>query len=448
MAGTPRITIIGAGPTGNLLAIFLARRGHHPLVVERRPLAALHDEGGGRSINLALAARGVAALERVDLRAEIEPLLLPLTGRMIHEEDGSQRFSPYGQTAAECIYSVSRFKLNLALQRVAHERYGVEYRFGAECRDIDPDSLAPVVYDHTGSSTLESDVTFAADGAGSAVRRALLERGAVMATEALLDHGYKELGVAAGAAGEFVFDSGALHIWPRDDFMLIALPNTDHSFTATLFLPLEGRVSFRALETRGGVTELFATRFADALPAIPDLERQFATNPTGELGTVRCAPWAHAGRLLLLGDAAHAIVPFHGQGMNAAFEDVVELDRSIAAHGADWRRVLAAFAEARVDDANAIADMALDNYLEMRALVRDPQFRLRREVELELERRFPAHFIPRYAMVMFHPEIAYAEAQRRGAAQRALLERLTRDARTLADVDFELAERLLAGVPP
>jgi kynurenine 3-monooxygenase len=461
MASPTRISIVGAGLAGNLLAIFLARRGMHPLVVERHSRASMYETGGGRSINLALAARGIAALERAELRKEIEPLLLPMPGRMIHEQDETQRFSPYGQTAQERIYSISRARLNLELYRIAHERYGVDYRFDCECRSIDAASMAPIVVDPEGTTTLSSDVTFAADGAGSAIRRALLDHGAISAVESLLDHGYKELEIAPDRTGEFVLEAGALHIWPRDDFMLIALPNTDKSFTATLFLPLEGPVSFRTLDSADAVRGFFCEQFPDATRVIRELEQQFAANPTGVLGTVRCHPWSHAGprrasrkesdararagggRLLLLGDAAHAIVPFHGQGMNAAFEDIVELDRLIAIHDADWPRVFDAFEATRLPNANAIADMALDNYLEMRALVRDPKFQLQRELELELERRFGARFIPRYAMVMFHPEITYAQAQRRGVEQRVLLDRLTRDADSLTAVDFDLAAKLV-----
>jgi kynurenine 3-monooxygenase len=455
--GTERIVIVGAGPAGNLLAIFLARRGLRPLVIERRSERAMHDVAGGRSINLALAARGIAALEHVGLQSVIEPLLLPMRGRMIHELDGTQRLSPYGQSADECIHSVSRAVLNLELYRIASARYGIPYRFGCECRGVDAETLAPVIDGSGGATLLRADVTFAADGAGSAVRRSLLDRGALDAVESLLDHGYKELSIPPGASGEFALDPQALHIWPRDDFMLIALPNTDRSFTATLFLPLEGPVSFGALE-KGNVREFFSRQFRDAAPLISNLEQQFTRHPTGILGTVRCDPWAHSvsrssarsdvGRLLLLGDAAHAIVPFHGQGMNAAFEDIVELDRLMNMHGSDWPRIFESFEAVRVPNANAIADMALDNYLEMRALVRDEKFRLQRQLELELERRFGRSFIPRYSMVMFHPEISYADAQRRGALQRQVLDELTRHATTLADVDFghaaELVERVAA----
>lgn len=456
MSALTRITIVGGGLAGNLLAIVLARRGLRPHVVERRSAESMHAAGGGRSINLALAARGIAALEHAGVLAAIEPLLLPMRGRMIHEPDGSRRFAPYGQAAHECIYSVSRARLNLVLFRLARERHGVSYRFDCECTGVDADTLAPLVAGDASPATLASDVTFAADGAGSVIRRALLDSGALEAEEALLDHGYKELAIAPAAGGEFALEPDALHIWPRDDFMLIALPNTDRSFTATLFLPLEGPTSFQSLEGAGAVTAFFEQQFPDATRLIHALEQQFAANPTGVLGTVRCKPWAHAarrrdarsertgaGRLLLLGDAAHAIVPFHGQGMNAAFEDVVALDGLLERHGADWARVLAAFETERLPNANAIADMALENYLEMRALVRDPKFQLERALELELERRYGKRFIPRYAMVMFHPEISYAEAQRRGNRQRAILERLTRDAATLADVDLENANELL-----
>jgi kynurenine 3-monooxygenase len=341
---------------------------------------------------------------------------------------------------------VSRAALNELLHSLAAQRHGVEYRFGEECVGVEGDGT-PLIETHDGRRRrLAADVVFAADGAGSEVRRALAERGAITATEELLDHGYKELTLAA-RDGAFALDPNALHIWPRGGFMLIALPNLDRTFTATLFLPQRGDPSFASIAP-GAASAWFAREFPDAVPLLPKLERDYAEHPVGHLGTVHCRPWRFSNRILLVGDAAHAIVPFHGQGMNAAFEDCVVLDDLVARHengGAhDWPAVFAAFEAARAPNARAIAEMALENYGEMRDDVRDPKFQLRADVSFELERRFPGRFIPRYSMVMFHPEIPYAEAQRRGAVQSAILDELTADTWKVADVDFARAATLIA----
>ena len=441
MTGQPRIAIIGGGPAGSLLAILLARRGLEPFVIERgaRFSAAAR---GGRSINLALAARGVAALRRAGLDADVTKLLIPMRGRMVHDLGGAQRFLPYGQRAAEEIYSVSRAALNTLLYELAAQRHGVEYRFDEQCVGVDGDGT-PLIEARDGTRVrLAADIVLAADGAGSEVRRALAANGAIVASEDMLDHGYKELTIGP-RDGEFALHANALHIWPRGGFMLIGLPNPDRTFTATLFLPHRGEPSFASV----GSTQsraFFAREFADAVPLIPALEHDYSSNPVGHLGTVHCRPWSFAGRILLVGDAAHAIVPFHGQGMNAAFEDCVVLDELIGKHaGRDWPAIFAEFEAERAPNARAIAEMALENYLEMRDDVRDPKFQLRADLSFELERRFPGRFIPRYSMVMFHPEISYADAQRRGAAQATILKELTSSADSMSEIDLERGTRLV-----
>jgi kynurenine 3-monooxygenase len=447
LRSSQRIAIIGGGPAGSLLAILLARRGLEPVVIERSEAFSAGAQGG-RSINLALAARGIAALRRAGLDDDVTKLLIPMRGRMVHDLAGQQRFLPYGQRAAEEIYSVSRAALNTLLYELAARRHGVEYRFGEQCVGVDGDGT-PLIESRDGlRQRLEADVVFAADGAGSEVRRALVASGAIEAREELLDHGYKELTLAATPAGDFALHANALHIWPRGGFMLIALPNPDRTFTATLFLPHRGQTSFATVDA-SAAPAFFAREFADAVPLLPALEHAYATHPVGLLGTVHCRPWSFANRVLLVGDAAHAIVPFHGQGMNAAFEDCVALDELVGRHagssssGDDWPAIFAAFEAERAPNAQAIAEMALENYREMRDEVRDVKFELRAALSFELERRFPGRFIPRYSMVMFHPEIAYAEAQRRGALQAAILQELTRAAPTLQQVDFALAAKLI-----
>jgi kynurenine 3-monooxygenase len=442
MSSTPRVAIVGGGPAGSLLAILLARRGVIPTVIERSPPFAA-GQAGGRSINLALAARGIAALRRAGIDAEVARLMIAMRGRMLHEPDGRQRFLSYGQRATEEIYSVSRAALNALLYEVAANRYGVQYRFGETCVGVDLTDGAPLIQAAEGSTRrLDADVVFATDGAGSEVRRALADADEISATEDLLDHGYKELTIATQQDGGFALEPHALHIWPRGGFMLIALPNPDRTFTATLFLPHAGEPSFAGIGSNE-VPAFFRREFADTVPLLPTLARDYVGHPTGHLGTVHCRPWSFKDRLLLVGDAAHAIVPFHGQGMNAAFEDCVALDELIGTHGYDWRAVFAAFETARAPNARAIAEMALGNYLEMRDEVRDAKFELRAALSFELERRFPGHWVPRYSMVMFHPEIPYAEAQRRGALQARILRELTAHAGSLADVDFARATELV-----
>ena len=435
------VTIVGAGLCGSLLAMLLARRGLDVRVYERRPPPDSADAPAGRSINLALSARGIRALRHAGVFERVEPLLMPMRGRMIHGEDGATELQPYGQREDEVIYSVSRAGLNRILVDASVRDCGVGLHFGHEALAWDPGSATLSIADRaaaTQAELLETPV-IAADGAGSVVRRAYDTSGPIRATEDLLAHGYKELAVPPGADGRHRLDPDALHIWPRGGFMLIALPNPDGDFTLTLFLPREGPESFAALEQPGAARRFFERHFADVTPMIADLEGSFHRNPIGVLGTVRCRHWHDGGRMLLVGDAAHAIVPFHGQGMNLAFEDCMLLDGLMPGDDPDWPALFAAFERAQRANAEAIADMALENYVEMRDTVRDPKYVLRKRLSFELERRLPDRFIPRYSMVMFHDEIPYAEAKRRGAIQEALLVELTREAESLPDIDLERA---------
>jgi kynurenine 3-monooxygenase len=423
---TAEIAVIGAGLCGNLLAILLARQGLKVTVFDRGPPPDAPEPAAGRSINLALAARGIRALEQAGVFTDIEPLLLPMAGRIVHEPGGDVRFLPYGQRRNERIWSVSRSALNRCLWEIARDRFAVDYRFTHDCIHFDAASLTATLRSDDGELAVRAGLLLAADGAGSTIRRSLEQGGRLSASEELLDHGYKELLIPADAAGEFALDPGGLHIWPRGGFMLIALPNLDRSFTATLFLAHRGQAGFESVTT-DQVIGFFRDNFNDALPLLPQLQQEFAARPTGTLGTVHCEPWGHrpepddGRRALLIGDAAHAIVPFHGQGMNAAFEDCAEFDRLIATQGPDWNAVVPQFEAVRRDNTRAIARMALENYAEMRDTVRDPAFERRAELAFELERLFPGRFIPRYSMVMFHPEIGYAEAERRGHIQAGIL---------------------------
>jgi kynurenine 3-monooxygenase len=445
-ADVQRLHIVGAGLAGALLAVLLARRGLGVTLYDRRPDPRSGVVERGRSINLALAARGIAGLEAAGVLDRVTPLLVPMRGRAVHEPGEATALLPYGQRPEEVIWSVSRAALNRVLVEAAASLPGVELRFGTACTGVDAEAGRLALRDEAGGRdvAVHAAAVIAADGAGSAVRRALQAAGLVEVVEDLLDHDYKELPMpAAHAAG---LDPRALHIWPRGGFMLIALPNPDGSFTATLFLPRHGAAGFDALRDARAVRAFFEREFPGALPHLPQLEPAFAANPQGLLGTVRTTPWHAHGRVLLLGDAAHAIVPFHGQGMNCAFEDCVVLDALVGAGGAggpDWPAVFGEFERRRRADTEAIAQMALENYAEMRDAVRDESFLRRKALGLALERRHPQRFIPRYSMVMFHARIPYAEALRRGAIQQQILERLDALGGEPPDaVDAEIIERL------
>jgi kynurenine 3-monooxygenase len=421
---TNTVTIVGAGPVGTLLAILLARSGAGVRLIERRGDPRASVDTGGRSINLALAARGLGALERAGLLERIRPEMVEMRGRRLHDRSGAGPLLPYGQHAGEVIHAISRARLNVALIEAAAELPAIEMRFGLRATDVDAHSGSVQWCDGAGRTTLgdASGLVIAADGAGSALRHVLCERGALQASEEPLAHDYKELDIPPTPGGAWALEPHALHVWPRGGFMLIALPNPDRSFTATLFLAARGVDSFESLTEPAAARAFFAAQFADALALIPDFDAQFARHPQGKLGTLHCWPW-QVQRVLLIGDAAHAIVPFHGQGLNCGFEDCILLAGLLERHG-DWQAAGAEFERRRRPDTDAIATMAIENYQEMRATVLAPDFASRQQLALELERRFPRRFIPRYGMVMFHAEIAYAEAQRRGALQQQVLDAL------------------------
>ncbi|HEV2701311.1 MAG TPA: NAD(P)/FAD-dependent oxidoreductase [Steroidobacteraceae bacterium] len=431
----PAVNIAGGGLAGALMAVLLARRGIRVNLFERRPDPRVHRADAGRSINLALAARGIRALEHAGLMPQIRPLMLPMRGRMIHEPraESAPRLLPYGQRDSEVIYSVGRAALNRVLIEAAARLPLVQLRFETPCTGVDP-ALGTLQFLDARSGvpgTLAHSVTIATDGAGSTLRGSLARAGHLTVADEPLEHGYKELTMAP-RAGAYALNPEALHVWPRHGFMLIALPNPDRSFTATLFLPHAGTPGFETLRTDAAVQAFFAREFATAADLIPDLATQFREHPQGQLGSIHAQPWA-CGSVLLMGDAAHAIVPFHGQGMNAAFEDCALLDAMLDedAGAPDWPALFTRFDRSRREDAEAIGRMALENYAEMRSSVLDERFLRHKNWALQLERLHPEAFIPRYAMVMFHPEISYAQALRRGAAQQQILDLL--DARRQQD---------------
>jgi kynurenine 3-monooxygenase len=433
------VTILGAGLTGALMAIYLARQGRQVVVYERRPDLRKVDMDAGRSINLALADRGIHALSEAGVFEDVKPLLIPMRGRVLHAVDGSLTFAAYGQRPQEVIYSVSRPGLNRILLDHAQRRYGIELRFLQAARTLDFERDELVMLDEVSGDTYTQALAplIAADGAGSVARRAMTGQLGVRVIEDMLEHGYKELTLPAAPGGSHRIDSNALHIWPRGGFMLIALPNVDGSFTVTLFLALKGGPeSFAALDSRRAVEEFFAKHFPDVVPLMPGLAREFLEHQVGRMGTVHADAWSAGEAAILLGDAAHAIVPFHGQGMNACFEDCRELD-ALLRSASDWKSAFERFCRLRKPNTDAIAAMALENFLEMRDTVRDPKFMLRKELSFELERRHPGRFIPRYSMVMFHHEIPYRVAFDRGRVQAEVLARLTEHAGSLREIPVE-----------
>lgn len=404
----PGVNVIGAGLAGSLLAILLARRGFKVTVYERRGDPREGTVNGGRSINLALASRGIRGLERAGVLDPVMKFAIPMRGRMVHEHDGAAALQMYGVRPEEVIYSVERATLNRTLIEAAAAYPNVQIHFRQLCLGFAPTRDRLEFRDETTGRiyAAAAQPTIATDGAGSAVRDALVAREVSQVREEPLDHDYKELTIPA-IEGRPALEVNALHIWPRGGFMLIALPNPDATFTATLFLARQGENSFEQLTSADAVEAFFTREFPSARALMPDLTREFFEHRQGSLGTVYTQGWHLNGDICLLGDAAHAIVPFHGQGMNCAFEDCVELDQLMDQHHG-WHGLFEAFEHTRRPNTDAIARLALENYLEMRSAVLDPEYRRRKQEEDERAKRDPS-FISRYAKVMFHPEIPYSE---------------------------------------
>jgi kynurenine 3-monooxygenase len=433
------VTIIGAGLAGALLATLLAQRGWSVDVLEKRPDPRRGGYAGGRSINLALAERGLAALRQAGLEDEIMAQAVMMRGRMVHFAEGGAQLQRYGRDDSEVIWSVHRGRLNITLLDAA-ERAGATLHFDSALHSVDF-ATCEMMLAGSESKRRPFTVLIGADGAGSALRQSMAENVALGERFDPLGHGYKELEIPPTDDGSFRIEPNALHIWPRGGYMCIALPNSEKSFTVTLFLPNEGDPSFASVRSGAEVRALFQREFPDALPLIPQLESDFERNPTGQLGTLRLERWALDGKAVLIGDAAHAMVPFHGQGMNCAFEDCVALADTLA----DSRGFADAFAryeQARRANAEAIQAMALENYIEMRDRVDDADFLLQRELERLLAERHPDRFLPRYAMVMF-TRMPYAVARERGEVQRHVLTAATAGRSQLGEVDLDAVDRLV-----
>jgi len=440
-----KIHVVGGGLVGTLTALYLGKEGFEVELYERRPDMRRTDISAGRSINLVITDRGLRAVDRVGLKEKILEITIPMKGRMLHDIHGETTYVPYGQNENEVINSISRGELNKLLLDAAEAHPKINVHFEHRCTDYDFET-STIFFDN--GKKVEARVTLGTDGAFSALRRSMLDHVKNFNySQSFLEHGYKELTIPATAAGQYAMEKNYLHIWPRANYMLIALPNLDGSFTCTLFYPYEGEESFEQVKTEQDVRDLFQRVFPDAVPIMPTLVEDYMENPVGPLVTIRCAPWNVGGELTLLGDAAHAIVPFFGQGMNSGFEDCRVLGDLINEHNrgseTDWETVFSEFSKRRVPNAEAIADLALENFVEMRDSTADPFFQLKKSVGFELEKRHPDLFVPRYSMVMFHPDIPYAEARHKSVLQDRMLNELCGGLETPEQVDWERAERML-----
>jgi len=436
--------LIGAGLAGPLLATYLAKRGYYVEIFERRPDMRKESISAGRSINLALSIRGNHALKEVGLYDKIKSNTIPMKGRMIHDLNSGIHLQPYGQKENEVIFSVSRAHLNMELMTLAEETGNVTIRFNHQLlsADLEQNKLLFQLSDSLEKIEWSFNRVIGCDGSASILRKSIVEKADIQYVKKPLGHGYKELTIPPMKSGKFQIEPNALHIWPRGNHMLIALPNNDYSFTCTLFFPMIGKTSFETVKTEKDIFDLFQSQFPDAIKLIPNLVEDFQKNPTGDLASVYCKPWHLGDKALLIGDAAHAVAPFFGQGMNASFQDCSTLAKLIGQNENDWNTIFNAFSSTQVENGHAIADMALENYLEMRDHVNDPEYKKRRNMELKLERMFPGQFIPRYSMVSFH-QIPYAEVYQRGEKQFKIISDVLKADPSGQSIDKAMVEKML-----
>ncbi|MCD8528881.1 MAG: FAD-dependent monooxygenase [Chitinophagales bacterium] len=418
------IAIAGAGLVGSMWACFLANRGYDVHVFERRSDMRKGKVDAGRSINLALSTRGWHSLKKIGMEEELLKIAIPMHGRMIHQTDGTTDFQAYGKEG-QSIYSISRGDLNMALMNKADENEHIHFHFNKRITKIDFDEKE-VLYrgeNNESDGTMQTDLVFGTDGAFSAVRYQLQKTPLFNYSQQYLAHGYKELSIPPNADGTHRIEKNALHIWPRKSFMLIALPNLDGSFTVTLFLQFKGAVSFESLNSDEKIKAFFQEYFPTALKHMPDLIQDFHDNPTSSLVTVKCDPW-HYENACLLGDAAHAVVPFYGQGMNAGFEDCFVLNELVEQHhDKEWTQVFEKFSAKHSKNGHAIADLALRNFIEMRDATSDDHFLQRKKLELHLMRQFPGKYFSQYQLVTF-TTVPYDVALKLGDKQTAFAESL------------------------
>jgi kynurenine 3-monooxygenase len=442
-----KIIIVGAGLTGSLLSIFLARRGFHVEVFERRPDMRTTNISAGKSINLAISTRGIHALQQVGLDKAVLEKAIAMKGRLIHSLTGELNFQPYSKNENEYINSISRRELNILLMNEAEKFPNLKIHFQQRCTGInlqnaETGTQSEVYFtdEHTGEKMKITGATvIGTDGSASAIRMEFLKSGFFNFSQQYEDYGYKELTIPAAANGSFRIEKNALHIWPRGAYMMIALPNVEGDFTCTLFMShTKGEKNLSALNTKEKVLRFFEEVMPDAVPNMPGLLDDYFSNPIGNLLTIKSYPWNIGGKALLMGDAAHAIVPFFGQGMNCGFEDCYYFDTLLDKHGSDWEKVFAEFSDLRKENADAIADLAVENFVEMRDLVAHKDFMLKKKAEVLLEERYPDSFISKYAMVSFH-RIPYSVAMKRGQIQDKVLMNLCSTIDSIDELNIETA---------
>jgi kynurenine 3-monooxygenase len=411
------VLVVGAGLVGSLLSIYLRKKGYDCTILERRPDMRLEKMSAGRSINLSLSDRGLKALKGVGLAEDIKDICIPMPGRMIHFPDSTTAFQAYG-LGEQAINSISRGELNKRLMNHA-EAAGATIEFDTPVEDLNPRDASIT----SGSKTFNSDFIIGADGAFSAVRGVLQKTPMFNYSQSYLEHGYKELTIPATANGKWQIEKNALHIWPRKNFMLIALPNLDGSFTCTLFAPFKGEGGFENLNSDKDVQAYFKKHFPDALPIMPKLCEDFNNNPTSSLVTVKCEPWNYEDKVCLIGDASHAIVPFYGQGMNSGFEDCTIFNEMLNEYGEDTLALFENFSKTRKPDADAIAELAIQNFIEMRDKVGDPQFLYRKKIEKVITSKYPEKYTPAYSLVTFS-HTPYSKALKLGDARNEILNKI------------------------
>ncbi|WP_392348086.1 FAD-dependent oxidoreductase [uncultured Polaribacter sp.] len=421
-----KVLIIGAGLCGSLLALRLAQRGFKVELYESRPDLRTTDISAGRSINLALSDRGLKALRLCGMEEKAREICIPMFGRLMHDTEGNTFSSNYSGRENEFINSISRGNLNAILLDAAEKHENVQMHFNKKCKSVDIENAIAHFKDYKTKEdfSVNATVIFGGDGAGSSLRKSYVsERKFLFSySQDYLNHGYKELEIPADKKGEHQISKEHLHIWPRGDFMLIALPNMDGSFTVTLFLSYnEGEFNFDNLISEEKITQFFEKEFPDALALIPNIKEEFINNPTGPLGTIKCSPWSYQDKTMLIGDSSHAIVPFYGQGMNASFEDVFVLDQILDQDLGDWEAVFKVYQKIRKKDTDAIADLAIDNFHEMKNHVANPIFKEKRKIEMDLEKTFPTEYASKYSLVTFNEQIGYNEAMKKGRAQDEVL---------------------------
>ena len=453
MTKKEHILIIGAGLCGSLLALRLTQLGYQVTLTEKRADLRKAKLAAGRSINLALSNRGLKGLKLVGLEKEVESLCIPMYGRMLHNLEGESQLSKYSGRDGEYINSISRTGLNALLLDKLETYPNVEIKFEDTCTHVNlkqaSASFKPVASNPPESSSragseyiIQADYIIGTDGAGSMVRKQMEhEQGFLFShSQDFLTHGYKELTFPATKNGGYASEKGALHIWPRGENMLIALPNMDKSFTVTLFLAYEGgKYNFNNLTSKAIVEEYFKEVYPDAYKLMPQLKTEFFENPTAPLGTIRCSPWTY-GKTLLMGDASHAIVPFYGQGMNASFEDVVEFDKALVESDFEFENAINLFSKHRKPDADAIADLALDNFHEMKSHTADEVFLAKRKLELDFENQFPKDYHSKYSLVTFREDLHYSKAIRQGRAQDLVIQEMLR--KNILKPEMSLEEKL------